>query len=156
MYWIYNGKEYFTEPISLIKEGNGVCQTLANDSINRIEQLIKDYGVVYHKKWNKCYHICSVANAGNGLRIKAWITDVYTNKQYVCLLQDLEFVNLKDDYSETDLKLIPEDRLSDCLRKQYSSTIVCECGCINENIYGIPYAFDQLPLPKGRGLMNEQ
>lgn len=53
--------------------------------------------------------------------------------------------DLNDKYNslELDWKLIPEDRLSDCLRKQYSSTIVCECGCINENIYGFPYAFDE-------------
>ena len=36
MYWIYNGKEYFTEPISLIKEGNGLIpKGLAIDATNK-------------------------------------------------------------------------------------------------------------------------
>lgn len=54
--------------------------------------------------------------------------------------------DLKDKYNslELDWKLIPEDRLSDCLTRQYSSTIVCECEHINDNIKGIPYAFDEV------------
>ena len=43
-------------------------------------------------KWNKVYKLVNVAIAGNGHRLKAWIIDVYTGKEFVCCLQDLEIV----------------------------------------------------------------
>lgn len=93
MEWIYQGKVYTTIPIKLHWDNwhYQVC-----DNFKEIQQLCETEGLVWHSKWNKVYKLVNVAIAGNGHMLKAWIIDVYTDKEIVCCLQDLEIVKEKD------------------------------------------------------------
>lgn len=91
MEWIYQNKEYYTEPIEVNKGEYG--ETFGD--FNTIKQWVDNYGLVWHRKWNKVYKLVNARDAGNGSTLKAWIDDVYTGKQYVCQLHDLELVREK-------------------------------------------------------------
>lgn len=94
--WIYNNTLYHTEPIPIYNTIINKNRTVQNTDYKLLRRLIEHNNhkgvLVYHKRWDKCYYLYSCGHHGSGWKIKAWITDVYTNKQHVTLLEDLEFV----------------------------------------------------------------
>lgn len=94
MEWEYQGKRYITEPINLYYTEPTHLQECSDWKL--IFHACNNQGIVWHSKWDKCYKLINVALAGNGHRLKAWIEDVYTARQCVCCLQDLEIVKVKE------------------------------------------------------------
>lgn len=95
MEWTYQGKKYTTKPIeTYYTPYPSHMQECKN--WQEVINVCNNAGIVYHSRWDKCYKLIEVTWAGNGHRLKAWIEDVYTGKEYVCCLQDLEIVKLKE------------------------------------------------------------
>lgn len=94
MGWKYQGIEYITIPIETHYTDYPSHLQETND-YKLLVEMCKNNDLVYHKKWDRIYKLMNVALAGNGHRLKAWIEDIHTNKQYVCSLQDLEIIKKK-------------------------------------------------------------
>lgn len=90
---MYQNKKYITIPIKWHWDDS---HYQACNNFKEIIYLCEKEGLVWHSKWNKVYKLANVALAGNGHRLKAWIIDVYTGKEFVCCLQDLEIVKEKN------------------------------------------------------------
>ena len=48
--------------------------------------------LVYNPRWNKCFWLTDLRYAGNGNKLKAYIEDVYTHKEYWVEAKQLRFV----------------------------------------------------------------
>lgn len=90
--WVYNNKEYITKPFDLWWSKPWHYQECDYKLLNT---LCEEGAMIYHNKWDRLYYLVSAHLAGNGHRLKAWIIDIHTHKEYVCCLQDLEMVKLK-------------------------------------------------------------
>lgn len=78
--WIYQNKRYRTK------------------AINWDEYTGEANPIVYVPKWDKCYKLLQLGRHGNGSKLKAYIQDVYSGKQY--------WIEAKQ------LKLVEEDELT--------------------------------------------
>ena len=89
MEWVYKNEKYITEPFKI---WYSQPYHLQMTDYNILRTICENGGLVYHTKWNRLYNLMTARLAGNGHRLKAWIEDIHTKKQYVCQLQDLEIV----------------------------------------------------------------
>lgn len=90
MKWTYLGEKYKTIPISKHIYRNEKNDQDIDDSI--IRDIIDNKSLVYHTRWDKVFYLKEVKLECRGHRLRARIECIYTQRRYMCSLQDLEIV----------------------------------------------------------------